>query len=450
MAKTKPPKSDGPAAAAPRVKVGVFDLDGVLRGKIMSPGKFASALKSGFGFCDVVLGWDCDDQTYDNAAFTGWHTAFPDAQVRVLPETRRDIPDEPETPLFLCEFAGAAEAVCPRALLRRVLARAEKAGFSARAACEFEFFLFDETPHSVRKKGFRRLRPVTPGFFGYSVLRNSVHAEFHNELMEYCAQMGMPLEGLHTESGAGVLEAALEVCGALEAADRAALFKTFVKVFAQRRGLMATFMARWSPDWPGQSGHIHLSLQDAKGRNIFHDAEKPDGISDAMRRFIGGQQALMPEWLALAAPTVNSFSRLVPGFWAPTAATWGVENRTCALRAIAGGEKGQRVEYRVAAADINPYVAMAAALASGLRGIEQKTEPDPPVTGNAYEKTAKRTRRFPATLGEAAARLRASAAAREWLGGDFTDHFAASREWEERQFRAHITDWELARYFEII
>ena len=108
------------------------------------------------------------------------------------------------------------------------------------------------------------------------------------------------------------------------------------------------------------------------------------------------------------------------------------------------------MEYRVAAADINPYVAMAAALASGLRGIEQKTEPDPPVTGNAYEKAAKRTRRFPATLGEAAARLRASAAAREWLGGDFTDHFAASREWEERQFRAHITDWELARYFEII
>ena len=450
MAKTKSPKSDGAAAAAPRVKVGVFDLDGVLRGKIMSRGKFASAVKNGFGFCDVVLGWDCDDQTYDNAAFTGWHTAFPDAQVRVLPETRRDIPDEPETPLFLCEFAGAAEAVCPRALLRRVLARAEKAGFSARAACEFEFFLFDETPHSVRKKGFRRLRPVTPGFFGYSVLRNSVHAEFHNELMEYCAQMGMPLEGLHTESGAGVLEAALEVCGALEAADRAALFKTFVKVFAQRRGLMATFMARWSPDWPGQSGHIHLSLQDAKGRNIFYDAGKPDGISDAMRRFIGGQQALMPEWLALAAPTVNSFSRLVPGFWAPTSATWGVENRTCALRAIAGGEKGQRVEYRVAAADINPYVAMAAALASGLRGIEQKTEPAPPVAGNAYEKTAKRTRRFPATLGEAAARLRASAAAREWLGGDFVDHFAASREWEERQFRAHITDWELARYFEII
>ena len=271
MPKMKSPK-DG-AVVAPRVKTGVFDMDGVLRGKIMARDKFTSALKSGFGFCDVVLGWDCDDQTYDNASFTGWHTAFPDARVRILPETRRDIPDEPETPLFLGEFTGAAEAVCPRGLLRRVLARAKKMGFSVRAACEFEFFVFEETPHSVREKKFRNLRPITPGFFGYSVLRNSVHAEFHNELMEYCAKMGAPLEGLHTESGAGVLEAALEVCGALEAADRAALFKTFAKVFAQRRGLMATFMARWSPEWPGQSGHIHLSLQDSKGRGVFYDAK---------------------------------------------------------------------------------------------------------------------------------------------------------------------------------
>ena len=460
MPKAKPPKVRAAASAAAlsavlppsaaRVKVGVFDLDGVLRGKIMARDKFVSALKNGFGFCDVVLGWDCDDQPYDNATFTGWHTAFPDAQVRLLPETRREIPDEPETPLFLGEFAGVAESVCPRGLLRRVLARAKKMGLAARAACEFEFFVFEETPHSLRDKGFRNLRPLTPGFFGYSVLRNSVHAEFHNGLMEYCARLGAPLEGLHTESGAGVLEAALEVCGALEAADRAALFKTFAKVFAQRRGLTATFMARWSPDWPGQSGHIHLSLLDGRGRNIFHDAKKPDGVSDAMRHFIGGQQALMPEWLALAAPTVNSFSRLVPGFWAPTSATWGVENRTCALRAISGGDKSQRVEYRVSAADINPYVAMAAALASGLRGIEKRIEPDPPVVGNAYDRVAADSRRFPATLAEAASRLRASAAAREWLGGAFVDHFAASREWEERQFRAHITDWELARYFEII
>ena len=269
MKKASPRKARGEQSVAPHVKVGVFDMDGVLRGKLMAGDKFASAMKGGFGFCDVVLGWDCDDQTYDNASFTGWHTAFPDARVRVLPETRRDIPDEPGTPLYLAEFAGAAEAVCPRALLRRVLARAKRAGYEARAACEFEFFVFDETPHSVREKNYRGLRPVTPGFFGYSVLRNSVRAEFHNELMEYCRAMRLPLEGLHTESGAGVLEAALEVCDALEAADRAALFKTFTKVFAQRRGLMATFMARWSPRWPGKAATFTCRCGTRKGGMFF-------------------------------------------------------------------------------------------------------------------------------------------------------------------------------------
>ena len=162
MPKAATPKS---LTDAPRVKVGVFDMDGILRGKIMSRNKFASALKDGFGFCDVVLGWDVDDQTYDNATFTGWHTAFPDARVRLLPTTRRDIPDEPDTPLALCEFVGDAEAVCPRGLLRRVLARAKKMGFSVRAACEFEFFLFEETPHSAREKGFRNLRPIYSRIF---------------------------------------------------------------------------------------------------------------------------------------------------------------------------------------------------------------------------------------------------------------------------------------------
>jgi len=160
----------------------------------------------------------------------------------------------------------------------------------------------------------------------------------------------------------------LKSSGALEAADRAALFKTFAKVFAQRRGLMATFMAKWSLDWPGQSGHIHISLTDADGAPVFHAAAAAHGMSDLMRWFVGGQQRLMPELLCMIASRVNSFTRLTPGFWAPTGATWGMENRTTALRVIGGGPKSQRVEHRVPAADINPYIALAAALGSGLWG----------------------------------------------------------------------------------
>jgi glutamine synthetase len=234
------------------------------------------------------------------------------------------------------------------------------------------------------------------------------------------------------------------------AADKAALFKTFTKALAQRHGRMATFMAKWSPNYPGQSGHLHLSLRDREGASAFYAADAPGHVSDTMRHFIAGQQALMPQLLALIAPTVNSYTRLIPGYWAPTSATWGVENRTCALRVIGGSAKSQRVEYRVAAADGNPYLVLAAALGSGLWGIHNVLEPTAPTTGNAYTAPPTPELQLPATLWEAAQRLKGSEAA-IWIFDDpFVEHYAASREWEEREFRKQITDWELARYFEII
>jgi glutamine synthetase len=432
------------------VKIGLFDSDGVMRGKYLSREKFLSALEGGFGFCDVVLGWDSNDQLYDNVSITGWHTGYPDAAARLLPDTCRDVPAEGDMLLFLAEFAGEAEAVCPRGVLRRVVERATELGFDVSASCEFEFFLFDETPTSVREKGYRGLEPITPGFFGYSMLRSSVHSDFYQDLLEQCQRMDMPLEGLHTETGPGVLEAAIAHSDPVLAADRAALFKTFTKVLAQKRGWMASFMAKWSPDWPGQSGHLHFSLKQADGTAVFHDADAEQGISTAMRHFIAGQQALMPELLAMVAPTINSYSRMIPGFWAPTHACWGIENRTCALRAIPGKPSSQRVEYRVGAADINPYLAMAAALASGLWGIEKELEPDAPIQGNAYEARLPARRALPPTLEAASERLRRSRPARELFGDDFVEHYAQSREWEEREFRKAITDWELERYFEII
>ena len=432
------------------VKIGVFDTDGIMRGKYLNREKFLSGVTKNIGFCDVILGWDSNDQLYDNTKFTGWHTAYPDATVRLIPETQRDIPFEPKTVLYLGEFTGRAEAVCPRGTLRRVLARAAGMGYKVSAAAEFEFFLFDETPQSIREKGYRQLKTMTPGNFGYSVLRSSAHSTLYHDLLDLSQRMRFPIEGLHTETGPGVLEAALAYCDALEAADRAALFKTFTKVLAQRHGLMATFMAKWSNAVPGQSGHLHISLRKENGETVFHDASKPHDMSDAMRWFVGGQQALMPEWLAMVAGTVNSYSRLVPGYWAPTSATWGIENRTTALRVIRGGPSSQRVEYRIAAADINPYIALAAAIGSGLWGIENRIEPDAPIEGNSYDREHAPARRLPATLYEAAERLAASKSARAVFGDEFVEHYAATRQWEEREFRKAITDWELSRYFEII
>ena len=433
------------------VKVGVFDVDGIMRGKYMSRAKFLSALESGYGFCDVVLGWDCQDQLYDNVQFTGWHTGYPDAPVRILPDSCRSLPFEDDNLLFLSEFAPPAEQVCPRAMLRKSIERARSMGFEPYAGFEYEVFFFNETPQSIREKHYRNLQPMAPGWFGYSVIRNTVAAEFYRQMLAMCETMDFGIEGLHEETGPGVIEAAIGYDNALAAADKAALFKTFIKVLAQRNSMMATFMAKWSRDWPGQSGHIHLSLRSRDGgKPVFYDESQPHSMSTTMRHFVGGQQRLMPELLAMIAPTVNSYTRLIPGFWAPTDATVGVENRTCALRIIPGSAKSQRVEYRVAAADANPYVILSAALASGLAGIEQRIEPEPLVEGNAYDHKFPEALALPRTLWEAAQRLRQSRMAREWFGDAFVQHFAATREWEEREFRKHITDWELARYFEII
>lgn len=432
------------------IKVGVFDIDGILRGKYMSKAKFFSALDNGFGFCDVVLGWDSKDQLYDNVSFTGWHTGYPDASTRIIPESCRNLPFEENGLFFLSEFVGAAQEICPRSVLTRVLQMADDMGYVVNAAFEYEFFVFNETRDSIREKNYRDLKPIAPGFFGYSVLRNSVDTGIYHDLLKLGEDMDFSLEGLHEETGPGVLEAAIAYDEALASADKAGLFKTFSKVIAQRNEKMITFMAKWSPDWPGQSGHIHVSLQDKNKQPLFYDNQQEHNMSELMQQFVGGQQKLMPELLAMIAPTVNSYTRLIPGFWAPTQASWGVENRTCALRVIPGSEKSQRVEYRIAAADANPHIALAAVIASGLWGIKNKVLPTAKVTGNAYEQSFPAELGLPSTLWDAAQRLRSSNTASELFGDEFVTHFAASREWEEREYRKHISDWELERYFEII
>jgi glutamine synthetase len=433
------------------VKVGVFDLDGVMLGKYMGRDKFFSALEHGFAFCNVILGWDLKDQLYDNTRYTGWHTGYPDAEVRIVPESCRDLIFEGNQLLFIGEFVGEAQAICPRGLLQRVINKAKSMGYLPYAALEYEFFVFDETPDSVRAKGFRNLKTFTPDNFGYSIIRNTVHAELYQQILAMSEDMDFPIEGLHTETGPGVIEAAIKVDEASLSGDKAALFKTFMKVLAQRNNKMATFMAKWSPNHPGQSGHIHISLNHLEtGRSAFYEANQPHHMSKVQRHFLAGQQRLMPEFLAMFSPTINSYTRLIPGYWAPTDATWGVENRTTALRVIPGGEKSQRIEYRLGSADANPFLALAAAIGSGLYGVEHQLEPEAEVKGNSYAQAHNQELRLPSTLWDAAQRLKESKPAQELFGPEFVSHFVASREWEERQFRKHITDWELDRYFEII
>lgn len=436
-----------------RVKVGAFDTDATLRGKYISLEKFWSAAESGLGFCDVIFGWDIGDVLYDNATFTGWHTGYPDAHCRIDLGSFRMAPWEPGTAFFLldfCDAAGQALAIAPRQVFQRVLARAAERGYTAHFSAEYEFFIFRETAQSLRDKHFASLTPLTPGMFGYSVLRLSANAELVREIMEGLAAFDVPVEGFHTETGPGVYEAAIAVEQGLAAADRAALFKTAVKEIAGRHGLTPTFMAKWNAGLPGSSGHLHQSLsKTGEHENLFTGETAHGGMSVLMRQYIAGLVANLPELTAIFCPTINSYKRTVPGAWAPVNATWGVDNRTTAVRAIPareGSKKSTRVELRLTGADINPYLAMAASLAAGLDGIERKLELPPP-TVNAYVGDAQP---LPRSLDGATGLFRTSRLAREWLGEELVDHYANTREWEVRQYEKAVTDWELARYFESV
>ncbi len=433
-----------------KVKIGGFDVDCVLRGKYVSIDKFLSAAEKGLGFCDVIFGWDVVDALYDDVKVTGWKTGYPDVEARIDLDTYRVTPWEPDTATFLLDFwtkDGKPHPACPRNLLKGILARAKK--YKVMFAAEFEFFVFSETPHSLREKSFKHLQPIFPGMFGYSWLREGQHRDLLHDLLDTLKQFDIELEGLHTETGPGVFEAAIRYDDALRAADKAALLKTCVKQVAFHHSLSATFMAKFNADLPGCSGHLHQSLWDADGKkNLFADTKRPSGVSRLLEHWVGGQIALMPEVTALISPTVNSYKRYVPGVWAPLNATWGFDNRTGAIRVIANtgqGTASTRVEHRQSAADMNPYVAMAAMIATGLHGIEKKIDPPAPLSDDAAKAKAPR---LPRTLREATALLSGSKLARQLVGEDFVDHYVRTREWECRQYEKAVTDWELARYFE--
>jgi glutamine synthetase len=441
-----------------RVKVGGFDIDGVLRGKYMSLDKLESALAGGFGFCDVIFGWDIADTLYDSSSVTGWERGFPDAQAVLDPDTLRAIPWEPGVAALLVDFRderGEAHPACPRALLRRVRDRARAMGFEALFSCEYEFFLFKETPESLHHKRFSGLTSLSPGMFGYSWVRSGQQRELVAAILDGLEAFDVPIEGFHTETGPGVFEAALVYDEVVRAADKAALFKVAMKQVAREHGLSVTFMAKWNAALPGSSGHLHQSLT-RDGKNAFFEGSAPGPsveptgrgrMSSTMRHYLGGLVALMPELTAIISPTVNSYKRYVPGVWAPLTASWGIENRTAAARVIGlDSPKAARVEFRQTAADLNPYLAMAACLAAGLHGIEHAIEPPAEASGDAGGSGAA----LPRNLGEALARFEQSKVAVELFGEPFVRHYAHTRRWELRQYERAVTDWELSRYFEAV
>jgi glutamine synthetase len=325
-----------------KVKVAVTDIDGILRGKMVSAEKFLSVAEKGFGFCDVIFGWDAADLAYDNASVTGWHTGYPDATALIDLDSYRNIPWENDVPFFLADFAdanGVGQTSCPRSLLKRIAQQAKDAGYIPYFSQEFEWFNFSNTSIELHEAQFRDLKPLSRGMFGYSILRASQNSNFFNDLFDLLTRFRVPIEGIHTETGPGVYEAAILYADLPEAADRAVLFKSGVKEIAHRHNIMASFMAKFNEHLPGCSGHVHQSLWSSDGQKNLFASQDAKGISELMEHYIAGQLHCLPFILPMYAPTINSYKRLVEGAWAPTTITWAVDNRTTALRVLCSGRK---------------------------------------------------------------------------------------------------------------
>ncbi|MCP3392109.1 glutamine synthetase [Bradyrhizobium sp. CCGB12] len=438
----------GPLHESRKALIGVCDFDGVLRGKLVLSDDVSAGDRI-IKFSEAVLAWDCSDRVIQANSAQELPSVFGDADLRVLSATARAVPTCHDRFLYLAEFAGAHESICPRGVLRKVLRRAADHGYSCTAGFEFEFTLFNESAETIHKKPYDQWVPLTRGPFGYSVARTLASNELFDEILAFCDDARLPLSGLHFETGPGAIEASLRHCDALEAADRAVLLKSIVKSWAQTRGMMATFMAKVSENWPGQSGHIHISMS-SNGQNAFYDGKASRNISGTMNQFVGGQLKYMNDFCVLAAPNVNSYKRLLPGFWAPTCPSWGVDNRSCAVRVIPGNESAHRLEYRLSGADINPYLALAGAIGSGILGVEENAVLATPIAGDASEERHAAYEPLPQNLAEATSRFAQSQEAIDVFGDRFVEAFSRSRRWEWDAVQHRVSDCERERYFEVI
>ncbi|KNZ73775.1 Type-1 glutamine synthetase 2 [Termitomyces sp. J132] len=454
-----------------KVKVAGIDVDGVLRGKFMSKEKFLSAVSSdGFGFCSVIFGWDIHDTVYTRELLiSNKKNGYKDVIASIDLSSYRRIPWENNVPFFLVSFLDPDTKqplnVDPRGITKIASERAVKIGRECYAGVEYEYFNFKETAASVEEKNFTNLTPLTPGNHGYSLLRTQLNNEYFNDIFDLGRQFRIPIEGHHTETGPGVLETALAYTKVLDMADNAVLFKYLTKSVGMKHGVMPSFMAKPWGNLPGCSGHVHVSLRDSNGTNVFALAEgdSKEGRKDAQyddtryvsqegEWFLAGILDGIADVMPMLVPTINGYKRLVAGeaFWAPNAVTYGYDSRAASVRIISPPSvppSATRLEIRVPGADMNPYFALSAIFLLGLRGIEKKLAlPCKPIgLLTVDDKASGEVKRLPTSLEAATQRMmRPDSVAREpgMFGDDFIDHYGGTREHEVRLWNQAVTNWE--------
>ena len=430
------------------VLVCMVDMQGRLMGKRFHAKHFISEGHKETHCCDYLLATDLEMGTPDGYAATSWEDGYGDYTMKPDLTTLRKTPWLDGTAMVICDVLDhhTHEEVThsPRAILKKQIKRLQEMGFDPIMATELEFFLFEKSFKEIQENGFRELRPISSYNEDYHILQTTKEQHIMRPLRNYLWSAGIPIENSKGEAETGQEELNIKYDNALNTAEHHTIAKHAVKEISWSKGHAVTFLPKWHHDKVGSSSHVHQSLW-KNGENAFYDPADKLGMSKVMKHYMAGLLSYTSDITFFLAPYVNSYKRFARGTFAPTRIIWSVDNRTAGFRLCGAGSKSVRVECRIGGSDMNPYLAIAAQIAAGIAGIENKLVLDEPAKGDVYQGD---TKMIPASLREAKDALSASEMLKSAFGEDVVKHYCRAAEVELEEFDRVVTDWEIARGFE--
>ena len=426
----------------------LVDMQGRLMGKRFHAAHFIESAWEETHCCDYLLATDLEMATPEGYAASSWTRGYGDYVMRPDLSTLRLVPWLAGTVMVLCDIEDHHDhlpvAHSPRAILKGQVDRLAKRGFTAMAATEIEFFLFEDSFEALHKSGYRDLAPISAYNEDYNLFQTTKEEAVMRPIRNHLYAAGVPVENSKGEAETGQEELNIRYADALACADHHTIAKQAIKEISWQNGRAASFLAKWRSDKVGSSSHIHQSLW-KDGVPAFQDTSDAYGMSPAMKSYMAGLIKYADDVTYFLAPYINSYKRFQKGTFAPTRTVWSVDNRTAAFRLCGAGTAGVRVECRIGGADLNPYLAIAAQLAAGMKGIEEGLTLESPFGGDAYDGS---DRTIPSTLSEAAMALKSSTMLREAFGDGVVDHYFRAAMWEVEDFNKAVTDYEIRRGFE--
>ena len=430
------------------VLVCMVDMQGRLMGKRFHAKHFISEGYEETHCCDYLLATDLEMGTPEGYEATSWEDGYGDYTMKPDLTTLRKTPWLDGTAMVICDVLDhhTHEEVThsPRAILKKQIKRLKEMGFDPIMATELEFFLFEKSFKEIQENGFRELTPISSYNEDYHILQTTKEEHIMRPLRNYLWDAGIPVENSKGEAETGQEELNIKYGNALNTAEYHTIAKHAVKEIAWSKGHAVTFLPKWHHDKVGSSSHVHQSLW-KNGENAFYDPADKLGMSKVMKHYMAGLLSYTSDITFFLAPYVNSYKRFAKGTFAPTRIIWSVDNRTAGFRLCGAGSKSVRVECRIGGSDMNPYLAIAAQIAAGIAGIENKLVLDEPAKGDVYQGN---TKMIPASLREAKDALSASEMLKSALGEDVVKHYCRAAEVELEEFDRVVTDWEIARGFE--